>query len=321
MLNNNFNPSASPFGGQPVSAATGRGFNPFEKQGSPEQSKGVSFGVFLLGAAILFLTACNLEQDIELELPAYEARTVVESYLEPGKPFTLLLTRSDGFFAPFGEINGEYLENLLYDGAEVRIRYGDEEVVLENQTVFDPVEFEVFNYASSERVPADNPGPYFLDITTVTGERITAETVIPARIEPDSIVVEFAEGDTLARLLTYFSDPDPETDNYFRRLLYYNVVDSLEQDFTATDDFVDGDSPIVFGSGYDLPEGDSYLSILYHITPEYYAYLNSVDNAVSSNGNPFGAPGIILSNVKGEENPLGIFTGLDGEVVTTEVRR
>ena len=293
---------------------------------SPRCSRSVAFGTtwvsIAMGLALLLsFAACNLEQDIELELPAYEARTVVESYLEPGKPFTLLLTRSDGFFAPFGDINGEYLEKLLYDDADVRIRYGDEEVALTNQTVFDPVEFEVFNYASNVLVPTDDPGPYFLEITTVTGERITAETIIPQRVEPDSIVVEFAEGDTLARLLTYFSDPDPQADNYFRRLLYYNALDSLEQDFTATDDFVDGDSPIVFGTGYDLPEGESFLSVLYQITPEYYAYLNSVDNAGNSNGNPFGAPGIILSNVKGEENPLGIFTGLDGEVITTEVVR
>ena len=272
-------------------------------------------------ALLLVFAACNLEQEVDLELPVYEARTVVECYLEPGKPFTLLLTRSAGFFEPFGEIDADYLEELLYDGAEITIRYADKEIRLFNQVVFDPIEFEVFNYASNSTVPFDEPGPFFLDITTVTGERIAGETVILPPVPIDSIVVEFAENDSLARTLTYFSDPDPAADNYFRRLLYYNSVDSLEQDFTPTDQFVDEGSPIVLGTGYELSEGDSTISLLYHITPEYFAFINSVDNAASSNGNPFGAPGVILSNVTGAEEPLGIFTGLSATPVTTVIER
>jgi hypothetical protein len=55
---------------------------------------------FLLLVALVF-ASCDLEKEIELELPEYERQTVVECYLEPGLPFTLLLTKSDGFFSSY----------------------------------------------------------------------------------------------------------------------------------------------------------------------------------------------------------------------------
>ena len=54
-----------------------------------------------IGVLILFLasfTACNLEKEVEIVLPAYERQYVVECYLEPGKPFNLLLTKSSSYF-------------------------------------------------------------------------------------------------------------------------------------------------------------------------------------------------------------------------------
>jgi len=81
---------------------------------------------FLLLVAIAF-ASCNLEKEIELELPEYERQTVVECYLEPGLPYTLLLTKSDGFFSSFGDLDENFLSNLLEEGAEIKIKHGEED--------------------------------------------------------------------------------------------------------------------------------------------------------------------------------------------------
>jgi hypothetical protein len=49
---------------------------------------------------------------------------------------------------------------------------------------------------------------------------------------------------------------------------------------------------------------------LFHIDDDYYRWLQSVALASASNGNPFGQPGTLQSNLEGSEEALGIFTGL-----------
>ena len=65
----------------------------------------VAPNLFKKGLAIILFSAllmgCNLEQEIELDLPEYDSRPVVECYLEAGKPFSLLLSQSSPYFDPF----------------------------------------------------------------------------------------------------------------------------------------------------------------------------------------------------------------------------
>ena len=42
--------------------------------------------------------ACNLEKEIEIELPEYGGQIALECCLEPGKPYRLTLTRSTAYF-------------------------------------------------------------------------------------------------------------------------------------------------------------------------------------------------------------------------------
>jgi hypothetical protein len=92
-------------------------------------------------------------------------------------------------------------------------------------------------------------------------------------------------------------------------MLHFGDLDSLEQDFVTDDRIVD-DSLIVFGTGYDYAVGDTVINTLYHITEEYSTFLESLNAAVSANGNPFGQPSPIISNLEGSANAIGIFTGL-----------
>ncbi len=259
----------------------------------------------------MLFTACNLESEVELELPVYESQPVVEAYLEPGKPFRVLITRSAPYFEPVPEDNLEFLESVLLEGADVQIRYDNQVFELENSLFFDPDDEQLFNYILPDiEVPYDTINIFELDILLPEGTSIQAKTRMLRRIPIDSVVVEFEEeGDTLARVLTYFTDTQPDRQNFVRRTLHWNSLDSIpEQDFAADDRFVE--EVVVFGSGFDYPIGDTIINTIYHVDSAYYDYLQSIQGAIDGNLNPFVPPSPIISNMEGDANALGIFTSL-----------
>jgi len=269
-------------------------------------------------------SACgNLEKEINLDLPEYQPQYVVECYLEPGQPFNLLLTKSTPYFEPFPSDPLQYVQNILVDSAEITISHNGVDYVLENGAFINPFTFKIYNYSNSTLVPTDFDNDFSLKITTPDGETITATTRLLPVVPIDSVVVEFDdEQDTLARCLTYLTD-EPNTRDYYRRMIHQNsLLDSIpQQDFTTNDDYVD-DKVIVFGTGYDFKEGDTIYNTIYHIDRAYYDFWNSTFNSINSNGNPFGQPSTIVSNVQSSDGrAMGIFTGLNYDRVMTIVKK
>lgn len=252
--------------------------------------------------------ACNLEKEIEIDLPAYEPKIVVECYLEPGEPFRLLLSRSTAYFAPFDTTTAGLLQNLLVNGATVDVMHAGTRYPLSNQLVVDQEAGKLYNYFNEMTVPEDLDEPFQLLIELEDGSTITGETRLLPVVPLDSVVVQYEENDTLARVLTYFTDI-PNEKNYYRRMLHHHSLDSLAlQDFTLDDRVVE--DAVVFGTGYEFAEGDTVYNTLYHLNRTYYDFLESVNNAVLSNGNPFGQPSPINSKLEGTARSVGIFTGL-----------
>ncbi len=272
-----------------------------------------------LGIAAVF-GACNLEKEIDLVLPEYDSQPVVECYVEPGKPFRLLLTRSYSFFDPFG-LDSTFLSRTLIEGAFVTIAYADRVDTLANTLSIDFPPLKVFNYVGKHVAP-ETPGvEYRLRIVLPDGKEIEGRTVMLPKVLIDSIRVEWnSERDTLARILTYITD-DPTTENFYRRLLNYSTLDSLpDQDFLATDRIAQTEV-IAFGTAYELRQGDTVFNTIFHIPRDYYDYLESVQLAVFGNQNPFAQPARIKSNVSGSANPMGIFTCLVYDRDTTIIRK
>jgi hypothetical protein len=267
-----------------------------------------------------FLFSCGgLEKEIDLELPLYESQLVVECYLEPGEPFVLLLTKSAAYFDPIPTEDFEFVEKILEDSAVVVIQHKGITYELPNQIYFNQQTRKLYNYYSPELVPNDLENDFTLKIIAKDGREVTAKTRILPVVPIDSVVVEFnPERDSLARVLTYVSE-DPNTDNYYRRMLHVGSLDTIpDQDFTTNDDFVD-DGLIIFGSGYDFKEGDIVFNSIFHIDRAYFDFMESVFFAMDANGNPFGQPAAIKSNVEGDA--IGIFTGLSVDRVATEVKK
>lgn len=266
---------------------------------------------------VLALGACNLEQEIDLELPVYESQLVVESYLQPGEPFTLLLTQSAGYFDPFPTENDEFLEQILVDDAEVAILHNGNRYELENGLFFNPFTLQVFNYGSTEMMPEDFDNDFELEIITAGGQTATATTRLLAPISLDSIIFDGNNSaDSSVTALTYFEDEFRESDNFYRFMIHRATLDSLYSDFVFSDRVVET-STIVVGTAPDFEVGDTLINTLIHITPEYYDFYNSVQGAIFSNGNPFAQPGGIISNIEGDANATGIFTTLQIDRVTS----
>ncbi len=279
---------------------------------------------WLLWPFVLFLvvSGCgNLEQDIMVELPEYQSEIVLECYLEPGQPFRLLMTRSAFYFAPFPSQNDAFLQNLLVQDAEVIIRYAEEEHRLSNQLVVDPATGKFYNYINPAIVPADYEQDFELEVITAEGERIFAVTSILPVVPIDSIVVLFEDDpDTMARAETYLTD-DREVANFYRRSVHLGSLDTEpEQDFVTDDEVLDSEK-FFFGTTPDYTVGDTLIFTIYHIDQSYYQFWLSVQQAILSNGNPFGQPSPVISNLGGSAEAIGIFTGLSYDRVTTIIER
>lgn len=251
------------------------------------------------------LASCNLEKEVDIDLPDHMTLPVVEAYLEPGKPYRLLLTRSFGYFddLDFGDPAA-----ALIQGASVVIRHAGMEVVLDNQLYVDPVNFHVANYGSPELVPDDLDHPFELEIILPDGHQLTATTRLLPSVAIDSLIVEY-NADSMARVLTFFTESPSET-NFYRRILQFGAsADSTLQDFVVKDDFFQTDKG-VFGTGYAFRPGDTLHHTLIHLDKAGYDYMNTVNQSVNANLNPFGQPGLIVSNIQGTRTASGIFTGL-----------
>lgn len=281
----------------------------------------IKYAVFL--AVTVFFAACNLTKDVDIDLPDYERQPVVECYLEPGKPFRLLLSQSYSYFDPFG-LDSLFLQKTLLNDAVVTISYNGKTDTLRNQLSFEASPLKIFNYLGDNIVPATPGVEFVLHIQMPNaGTEITGKTTMLPLVPIDSSTVDFSTDpkyDTLARILTYITD-NPNQANFYRRLLNYHSLDSIpEQDFLVTDRFSQT-ALIAFGTGYDLTEGDTVFTTMFHIPQAYYDYVESYQLAVQGNLNPFSQPSPIKSNVSGSANPLGIFTCLVYDRDTTIIHR
>jgi len=292
--------------------------------------KSMSKFIYLLLATSLLLGACgNLQQDITLEIPEYEPRLVVESYLQPGLPYFLTLTRSQPYF---DDLEVSYITDALVTIShsqgtdtldEININVDDPALGLIADTVLLNTFSTIFGteitfYGSFNPVPALYDEDFTLQITTPDDEKLSAVTQIPRPVPIDSQVQDF-NSDDMALVLTFFTDPGGSVD-YYRRVIEDQrvLLDSMGgmtdttfenrvlQDFVVDDDIFNGRS-FAFGTDFMFEEGDSIFSSLYHLTQDHFQFITTRDAAITASLSPFGQPAVVHTNIRGG---IGIFTGL-----------
>lgn len=251
-----------------------------------------------------FLAAC--QQDVDVKLPPYESKIVLECYLEDGQPLRLTLLESQSYLA--------ISTPVLVNGATVVLVHQGKTDTIPNVPVIDTATGKSYNYSSPKRINADYDAPYTLIVTDRQGRKLTATTNFSRPVAIKSITPEFNANRT-AYGLTKFDD-DPLTKNYYRLTLTRNRrVDTLSLDALLDDAFSNG-KEINWGSGYTFKPGDTLHATLYHCTEDYYKFLTTAQSARQANVNPFSASGEVISNVKGG---LGVFATLSYDYKTAVV--
>ena len=261
------------------------------------------------------LVSCNLSKEVDINLTVYGSQPVVECYLIPGERYQLLLTKSNSFFDPLTIDNpAAYLESLLLKGADVKIIYNNDTIQLQETLTFNPDNGQISNYSAQEIVPDDSNSTFELLVTLADGSTITASTIIPTLVRIDSTKVEYAnQNKTRATIFIYHQD-DRNTLDFYRRMIHVSSLDSAAQQDYTTDDKINDTESVAYGTFYEREDkksvvGDTLIFTLIHVTKEYNDFSSSKSNANSANGNPFGQPCQIKSNVSGISKPIGIFTG------------
>lgn len=278
----------------------------------------------LLLAGSLF-TGCNPEQDVDLDLPEYANELAVECYLEPGHPYELLLTESVPYFGEFDGIEDilpalitDALVVITHDGVSDTLEFDPTDILdLANDSIPFNNWFngrkKVHNFKSASLVPLDYDSDFTLYILDSEGRELTGTTRLLTPVHQDTLEIEFNAAGTEALVRGRWQD-DPSQRNWYRwsqqrirrsgRLAYrLNLV---------VDDRLGNGEEFIVSSFYEHEPGDCLLVSLFHIEQEFADYMDAVDDAEDSNGNPFAQPGSILSNVEGG---IGIFTALS---ITTD---
>lgn len=248
-------------------------------------------------SAALFLSGCT--RDINFELPEYESKMVLEFYLEDGKPLSCLLQES----IPFTDTT----QFRLIEDALIVVSYGEEKDTLVNTFFFDQKFNKIYNYFNPKIMELQPGINYEVYVRDNQGREMTGSTRLNNLVPIDSLVYNYND-DLQAAAGLIFRDNE-STVNHYRIVAYKDepiVVEEDVWDITFSDILFNGDQ-FSFYTGYAFNPGDSVTGRLYHLTPEHNSFTESVNNAQSSNGNPFGQPANIISNLNGG---MGIFTTL-----------
>lgn len=255
---------------------------------------------FLVTHGLLCLTSFLLSgcsKEIQLDIPEYEPKMVLEFYLEDNKSLNCLLQESINFT--------DTSRFKLIDNALIVLSYNGTKDTLANRFNFD-LKFEKFyNYHNPKIIQLEPNVEYEVYVRDTRGREMRGRTRLMASVPIDTLTYNF-NSKNKASVGLVFNDNGNTKSNY--RIVAYKDDFIVKQDsiwdITFSDLLFNG-KQFSFYTGYAYDPGDTVTSRLYHLTDEHNNFRESVSNAQSSNGNPFGQPANIISNVSGG---LGVFT-------------
>ncbi|WP_375437215.1 DUF4249 domain-containing protein [uncultured Hymenobacter sp.] len=271
----------------------------------------VSVKTYLLSWRLTWLlalapfTSCDLQKEIDVDLPVLPAQLVVECYLENGQIPRLTVTET----VP-------YLSNpdpVVPDDVTVRLTLANGQVQeLRYFPGYDRITGKAFTHIGLRRLVA-RPGDTFkLEVSDTKGRRVTGSATMPTRIPIDSLEFEYNDLPPESReayVLTNFQDPAGVGDYYRLQIHRDSISADPVLDYDVDDRLNDGTN-FTLGTSYIFDPGDRLFVTLYHLDQPYYLFRQSVNDARNANGNPFSQPSAIKSTVEGG---IGVFTVLSYE--------
>lgn len=259
---------------------------------------------FLFALAATSLWSCLPQKEVDLKIPPHDRKLTVECFLEPGKPYRLVLTESVGFF--------DGPDTPFVDNALVIISHNGTSDTLQNGFSFDLQDLKLYNYSSTVVVPEDYNSDFTLYVRDPLGREIRGTTRMLQPVGFSSLVATFNE-DSLASATAQWPDTPGER-NYYMFTLHRDSLNvgedsenGLQFSFTLDDRIGDGED-FTISTFFDFEVGEKVICTVYKLSEAYWRYIETANLSSDANGNPFANPVTIFSTV---EDGFGVFTGMN----------
>lgn len=309
--------------------------------------------IFYISLIFTSLLLGSCEKEIEIELPEYEEKLVIEGRIEEGMPPIVFLSKSQDYF---DETNQETFANSYTTDAVVTVTEGSNEVQLDILCSSDlPPEFQAmlagmlgidasvlqtidvcgFVGLNNQAIWGEVGKTYHLKVE-YQGETYTSTTSIVEPLAPDSVYFKLDGNDTrYGYAYATITDPGGVLNAYRWQARRINQVDGEDEDpsfktpfgSAFDDEFFDG---LTFEFGFPRPtdfdedfESDDFG--YYEIGDSVAVKFNSVDYDAAkviikveaqafTAGNPFAAPADVPTNIEG--GALGFWVGYSSVIDT-----
>lgn len=254
----------------------------------------------LLGLTALF-SGCGLQKDVDVELPAEPAQLVVECYLESGKVPELTVTETVPYLsAPTPSVPTDVTVTLTSPTGNTE--------TLRFQPGQNRLTRKLYTHRGQRALRIQPGDTWQITVVDTKGRRVTGSATMPSTVPLEAVEWKFNDQPQPKALVTVkFQDPPGLGDAYRFQIHKDSVAAGREVDYMPEDRLLDGQL-ITLGTGYEFEANDTLWVTLYHLDRPYYRFMQSVDDAQSANGNPFGQPAAVQSTVTGG---IGVFTILN----------
>lgn len=295
--------------------------------------------ITLLG---LILASCTKE--VEIDIPGYEEKIVIDGRIETGQPPFVLLSTSKEVYAP---TDVDAFLNGFISGATVTVSDGTNTVVLTEvcsgnlppgteelaaQVLGIPADqlqnYDICAYVGLDQAIWGQVGKTYTLTVEYDGKSYTAETTIL----PPTLLTETywkPEGDLVNHGFSWakLADPAGQYDAYFweANIIGNAAGDTTDTGFTPTfnpvfdDEFFDGlefdfayenphaDSGVPDSTRFLYAQGDTVVIKLSKLDKTVYEYYSKKYMQLQTAGNPFATPTNIPTNLSG--GALGVWAG------------
>jgi hypothetical protein len=248
--------------------------------------------------ATFILSSCgNFDKEVEIKLPEFKSQLSIEAYIEDNKQIKVAVTETKDYF--------DKLTSPFVNDATVTFTYKGVTYPVPYNAIPDIKNLKYFNYILKDSFHFQPGDMVYINVQDKNGRMLTAQSQWIEPVKIDSVRHSYGPRDSMALITAHFTDPSAK--NYYRfRVINLSDSNHVIQDF-FTDDAVTNGQSTAFGTGYRFKKHDTLEVSLFSLPQDFYTFLETANAAQSANGNPFGQPAVIKSNVTGG---TGIFSVL-----------
>ena len=298
-----------------------------------------NFLLIIIGLASIFLTSC--QKEIEVDIPDYDRKIVIEGRIENGSPAMVIVSRSVPYF---DHINLETLMNDVFirDAVVTVSCDGVSEQLRLMPWLDSPIYFAYVGDTTSASCIKGEPGKRY-DLRVEIGDKVyTSSTTIVEPFHLDSVWLAFAnEQDTTPTTRIQLTDRVETHDYYMFQLKVHGKrlhdrlwVTSFPVAFddatfngqTVNYEILRANPSSLFEPTMTDEEKDEFYRVTYRkgdtiymktsiLDYEGFLYWSAMTYGISVGQNPFMSPAPVPCNIKGE-NVIGNWCGFASTIDT-----